>query len=116
MLMTHIAPRNDEEAAESRDRGEQGLVLPSAMLNTWALWLIGGLLTAVISLTLVEWHAYEVRIEGLELFRAEHLTMEAGQAQSLATVIANQQMVLRRLDIVERKLDETQQAIYSRGK
>lgn len=83
-----------------------------SFLDTWGRWILGGLLTTIIALILVQWAALDARMAALEKWRESHSDVETAQATQLAIVVTNQQQVMRRLDENAVKLDELLRLYY----
>ena len=83
-----------------------------SFLDTWGRWILGGLLTTIIALILVQWASLDNRMGALEKWRESHSEIESRQAEALAVVTSNQMQVLRRLDENALKLDELLRLYY----
>jgi len=81
-------------------------------LETWGRWILGGLLTTIIALILVQWASMDRRMSALEDWRARHTEVEIQQTAQLALVTARQEQVLARLDRNADKLDELLRLYY----
>ena len=81
-------------------------------IDTWGRWILGGLLTTIIALILVQWKSLDNRMTAVETWRDKHMEIETVQMTQLATVVARQEQVLRRLDENSAKLDELLKLYY----
>ena len=74
-------------------------------LSTWGRWLLGILITALVSLLALGYGAMDRRINALEVWRTEQASYQADMARQIGEIAARQQMVIQRLNENSTKLD-----------